>query len=314
MDAHKPVLLNEVIAGLAIDSTKTYVDATFGRGGHAEAILSRLTTGHLYAFDRDIAAIEAGQALRDRYPEKLTLIHDNFTQMGVRLKMLGVTAVAGILMDLGVSSPQFDDSDRGFTYRDDAALDMRMDQSQKLTAETLVNYSDLKTLTNIFREYGDEPQAYQIAKAIIAARDEAMITTTGQLVTIIKSAKPQRELKKKGHPAKQAFQALRIAVNDEINNLIKTLDVAVKLLDAKGRLAVITFHSGEDRIVKTKFKALTTQQGSRYGPEALKMPQPLEYELYNRDVILPTPEEILENHRANSAKLRIIIRSERNEP
>lgn len=314
MDAHKPVLLNEVMTGLALAPDKIYVDATFGRGGHSKVILDQLTTGHLYAFDRDSAAIEAGQVLHEMYPGKLTLIHDNFTQMGNHLTSLGITQVDGILMDLGVSSPQFDESERGFTYRDDAILDMRMDQSQTLTAETIVNYYELKEITNILREYGDEPQAYQIAKAIIAARGTAPITTTGQLVAIIKGAKPQRELKKKGHPAKQTFQALRIAVNDELNNLKKAIKIATPLLAEQGRLAIITFHSGEDRIVKTMFKQLTTQTGSRYGPEALKIPQPLEYRLYNKEVIIPNQEELSANHRASSAKLRIIIRTGRATP
>ncbi len=311
MESHVPVLLEEVIEGLAIDPARTYVDLTFGRGGHAKAILDKLVTGHLYAFDRDQAAIIAGQTLLENYPDHLTLIHDNFVNMTLQLEERDIHEVAGIIIDLGVSSPQFDESDRGFTYREDAPLDMRMDQSQILDAATIVNHYDLAQLTKIFREYGDEPQAYQIARAIIANRSLAPITTTGRLVTIIKSAKPQRELKKKGHPAKQAFQALRIAVNDELHNLERALVSATKMLAVGGHLAVITFHSGEDRIVKNYFKSLTTNEGTRYGPLALKQPEPPEYRLYNRQVIEATPQEIKLNNRAKSAKLRIITRERR---
>ena len=308
MEDHVPVLLREVIEGLAIKPDGIYVDMTFGRGGHAEAILSQLTTGHVYGFDRDAAAIAAGKALSDRYPGKLTLIHENFINVTRQLNLLGVTSVDGILMDLGVSSPQFDEGDRGFSYREDAPLDMRMDQDQKLTAADIVNKYDVSRLTAILRDYADEPQAYQIAKAIVKTRLDQPITTTGELVAIIKGAKPQKELKKKGHPAKQTFQALRIAVNDEMNALEKGLEEATHLLTAKGRLAVITFHSGEDRLVKNRFRDLTTIVGSRIGPQAIVVPPPAKYESYNRQVIVPSPAEITNNHRAASAKLRIIIR------
>ncbi|HAK05438.1 MAG TPA: 16S rRNA (cytosine(1402)-N(4))-methyltransferase [Firmicutes bacterium] len=308
MDEHTPVLLHEIIAGLNIRPTGTFVDLTFGRGGHAKEILKSLTSGHLFAFDRDITAIAAGQVLVANYPASLTLIHDNFTQAAIRLMELGIHQVDGIVMDLGVSSPQFDDYTRGFSYREDAPLDMRMDQRQRLTAEIIVNTADIATLSHIFREYGDEPQAFQIAKAIVKARTLGPITTTGQLVTIIKSVKPQKELKKKGHPAKQAFQALRIATNDEMVNLEQGLKVATSLLAPLGRLAVITFHSGEDRLVKNYFKSLTTTSGSRYGIEAMIKPEEPKFTLYNRQVILPTAQEIIDNHRASSAKLRIIQR------
>jgi len=308
MEEHVPVLLNEVVEGLAIKPSGIYVDMTFGRGGHTEAILKQLTTGHVYGFDRDAAAIASGKTLLDRYPGKLTLIHENFINVARQMDLLGVTGVDGILMDLGVSSPQFDEGDRGFSYREDAPLDMRMDQDQKLTASAIVNQYDVSRLTAIMRDYADEPQAYQIAKAIVKARIDHPITTTGELVAIIKGAKPQKELKKKGHPAKQAFQALRIAVNDEMNALEKGLEAATELLSAKGRLAVITFHSGEDRMVKNRFRDLATVSGSRNGPGAILVPPPAKYELYNRQVIVPSQEEIANNHRANSAKLRIIIR------
>lgn len=308
MDDHVPVLLTEVLEGLALKPEGVYVDMTFGRGGHAKAILTQLTTGHLYAFDRDRAAVDAGTPLIATYPGKLTLIHNNFIHVKQELDTRGIAQADGILMDLGVSSPQFDEGERGFSYKEDAALDMRMDQTDSLTAETIVNSYDLKHLTAIFREYGDEPQAYEIAKAIVKAREDAPITTTGALVALIKASKPQRELKKKGHPAKQAFQALRIAVNDELGNLAKGLSAACGLLKSDGRLAVITFHSGEDRLVKNYFRDLTTVVGTRQGPAAIRQPEPPAYALYNRQVILPSPVEIAANHRASSAKLRIIIR------
>lgn len=311
MDFHVPVLLNEVIEALVIPQKATYVDMTFGRGGHSQAILDRSAHSHLYAFDRDRSAIASGADLVAHYQGRLTLIHDNFTQAKGHLASLGVTQVDGIVMDLGVSSPQFDDADRGFTYRDDTLLDMRMDTDQNMTAMSILATADVHELTRIFREYGDEPQAYQLAKAIVAERKLSPIETTGQLVAIIKSVKPNKELKKKGHPAKQAFQALRIAVNDELENLKIGLRIATSLLAPGGRLAVITFHSGEDRIVKNYFRELSTNQGSRFGPTAIIIPEEPEFAYYNRQVIIPSATEIATNHRAASAKLRIIQRKKR---
>ncbi len=308
MVAHTPVLLHEVIAGLDVQPHGTYLDMTFGRGGHTTAILDRLTTGHVYAIDRDREAIEAGQTLVDKNPQKLTLIHANFTQAASVLADLGVDRVDGVLMDLGVSSPQFDDPERGFSYREDAPLDMRMDQRQTVTAAQLVATLGIAELAKIFREYADEPQAYQLAKAIVKDRETKPLLTTSDLVALIKRVKPQKELSKKGHPAKQAFQALRIAVNDEIVNLEAALKQASALLKPRGRLAVITFHSGEDRLVKNYFKRLCVNEETRHGPLALIKTPELDYEYYNRQAIAPSEAEIHDNHRSAGAKLRIIIR------
>ncbi|MFA5235507.1 MAG: 16S rRNA (cytosine(1402)-N(4))-methyltransferase RsmH [Bacilli bacterium] len=308
MGDHTPVLLQEAVAGLDVKPDGIYVDMTFGRGGHTKAILDRLTTGRVYAIDRDIQAIEAGQALVASHPQQLTLIHANFTQVRLALAEHGVDRVDGILMDLGVSSPQFDDPDRGFSYREDAPLDMRMDRRQTLTAAQLVATRDVGELTRIFRDYADEPQAYQIAKAIVKDRGTKPLLTTGDLVALIKRVKPQKELSKKGHPAKQAFQALRIAVNNEIENLETALKEAVALLKPRGRLAVITFHSGEDRLVKNYFKSLCVSEGTRHGLAAMVKTPELAYEYHNRQPIVPGETEANDNHRAVGAKLRIIIR------
>jgi 16S rRNA (cytosine1402-N4)-methyltransferase len=308
MGEHTPVLLHEALTGLDVKPQGIYVDMTFGRGGHTQAMLDRLTTGRVYAFDRDNQAIESGQRLVELHPDKLTLIHANFVDVRPILADLGVERVDGILMDLGVSSPQFDDPVRGFSYREDAPLDMRMDQRQTLTAAQLVATLDVAALTKIFRDYADEPQAYQLAKAIVKERESKPLLTTGDLVSLIKRVKPQKELSKKGHPAKQAFQALRIAVNDEIENLAIGLKQATAILKPAGRLAVITFHSGEDRLVKNYFKTLCVAEGTRHGLESMLKTPDLDYEYYNRQVIIPEEEEMKSNHRAASAKLRIIIR------
>ena len=283
MDEHIPVLLNEVIAGLNIKSNGTYVDLTVGRGGHSSEILKRLKEGHLICVDQDEEAIEAST-------ERLS-------------------KVDGILMDLGVSSPQFDKGERGFSYNSDAKLDMRMDQRQSLTAYTIVNTYSLEDLTKIFQTYGEEKYSYSIAKNIIKSREIAPIETTFQLVEIIKRSKPMKELKKVGHPAKQVFQALRIAVNDELNVLTKTLYQALDHLKEGGRLAVITFHSGEDRIVKNIFKEAAVEIGNRLDiPLTTKAK---EFDLINHKPITASEDELKINHRSASAKLRIIAKKER---
>lgn len=310
MDAHIPVLLNEVIDGLAIKPQGVYVDLTLGRAGHSSAILQRIPKGHLYAFDQDIASIESSRIRLSHISENFSIINQNFLWIDSALAEYGVNSVDGILMDLGVSSPQFDTGERGFSYRFDFPLDMRMDQiHNSLTAKTILNTYELKALTHIFRHYGDEKYSYEIAKQIIKERALKSIETTFELVDIIKRSIPKRELSKKGHPAKQVFQALRIAVNDELNVLEKTLYKAVKLLKSQGRLAVITFHSGEDRIVKNIFRSLTVIEGSRHAPYRLPSEEEVpEYRLVHRGVITATEEELLHNPRSSSAKLRIIER------
>ena len=309
MEEHIPVLLNEVINGLNIKPSGIYVDLTVGRGGHSSQILSHLTTGRLIAVDQDEEAIIASSARLSKISNNFVIVRSNFSNLEKILSDLGVSHVDGILMDLGVSSPQFDKGERGFSYKEDARLDMRMDQRQDLTAYQIVNTYSLQDLTKILQEYGEEKYAFSIAKNIIKAREISPIETTTQLVEIIKKSKPMKELKKVGHPAKQVFQALRIAVNDELNVLTKTLKVALDHLAPGGRLAVITFHSGEDRIVKNIFKEAAVDIGNRIdGPVTTKEK---EFDLINRKPMTASEDELEKNHRSASAKLRIIARKER---
>ena len=309
MEEHIPVLLNEVIAGLNIKSNGTYVDLTVGRGGHSSEILSRLASGRLIAVDQDEEAITASNERLSKISNRFSLVRANFSKLGEILQEQKIDLVDGILMDLGVSSPQFDQGERGFSYNKDATLDMRMDQRQSLTAYQIVNTYSLEDLNQIFWEYGEEKYSFSIAKNIIKARETSPIETTFQLVEIIKKSKPMKELKKVGHPAKQVFQALRIAVNDELNVLIKTLKVALTHLAPGGRLAVITFHSGEDRIVKNIFKEAAVEVGDRLdGPTTQKEK---EFSLVNRKPIIASEDELKRNHRSASAKLRIIAKKER---
>lgn len=303
---HIPVLLKETIDILNIHPDGTYLDLTAGRGGHSKAILNQLTTGSVHAFDQDKSAIDALRTLQTEY-KNLYVYHQNFSHVTAVLKQ-NIHSVDGILMDLGVSSPQFDVAERGFSYRLDGPLDMRMDQQQPLTAKTILQTYDVKALTKIFREYGDETFAYPIAKAIIATRVQQPLQTTLELVDLIKKVKPGKALQKKGHPAKQVFQALRIAVNDELNRLTDAIDQSVLLLKPGARLAIISFHSGEDRIVKTKFKSLAINVGTRTGIEALTMAKEKPYKLSTPSLIKPSAEEIKLNHRSESATLRVIER------
>ena len=307
-DKHIPVLLKEVIESLNIKSDGVYVDLTLGRGGHSEEILKRLSSkGLLIGVDQDETAIkESTERLAKLKDKNFRIVRDNFVNVKTVLQNLGIEKVDGILMDLGVSSPQFDVIERGFTYRYDAPLDMRMDQRNKLTAKEIVNKYSLNELTKIFQDYGDEKYAYAIAKNIVKYRENKEIETTFELVDIIKKSKPAKELKKVGHPAKQVFQALRIAVNDELNVLKETLGVVTSLLARKGRLAVITFHSGEDKIVKQIFKELTVVEGNRFDLP-IKQVEP-DFVQVNHKVIVASQEELEINHRSASAKLRVIER------
>ena len=274
---HIPVLLNEVIDGLNIKKDGTYLDLTLGRAGHSSVILSKLDKGLLIGVDQDDEAIEKSRARLKAISENYVLVRDNFVNIDTILKGLKVNKVDGILMDLGVSS---------------------------LTAKKVVNEYSLNDLVRIFNEYGEEKFSYPIAKRIVKERVEHPINTTFELVDIIKRSKPSKELSKVGHPAKQIFQALRIEVNDEINILKETLVKALNHLNKGGRLAVITFHSGEDKIVKKLFKDLTVIEGNRYDlPENNKQ---VEYRLITRKGIKPSEEEIQNNHRSISSVLRII--------
>ena len=307
MGKHIPVLLNEVIQGLNIKPNGIYFDLTLGRGGHSQEILKRLKDGHLYGVDQDEQAIEESKNNLKDYSSKLTIVHDNFSHLEEIMHQYNIECVDGILMDLGVSSPQFDESDRGFSYREDAPLDMRMDQRATLTAKDIVNTYSLQELTRIFREYGEDKFSYQIANNIVKARQVAPIETTFQLVEIIKKSKPMKELAKAGHPAKQIFQALRIEVNHELEVLESALKQALKALKPHGgRLAIITFQSLEDRIVKNIYKDASVVVGNRYDDG--HKGEEKEYRLVNTKPITASSEELENNLRAHSAKLRIIER------
>ena len=306
---HISVLLDESIDMLQVKEDGIYVDCTLGRGGHSEQILKRCPKGHLYAFDLDAQAIEESRPRLEAVSDNFTLIHEPFENLDTALDRYGVGQVDGIRMDLGVSSPQFDDAERGFSYRNDARLDMRMNRDQSLDAWTVVNTYPKEDLTRILREYGEEPFAAKIAAAIVSARETAPIDTTFQLVDIIKSALPAAVLRKKGHPAKQTFQALRLEVNQELEQLKAVLQKGMDRLKPGGRMAVITFHSLEDRIVKKAFAqaAVPAKTNKRLPQTGIEN---LEYQLINRKPVLASAEEVEENNRAHSAKLRGIERNE----
>lgn len=309
---HVSVLLHETVDMLNVKPDGIYVDGTLGRGGHSGLLISKLTTGHLYAFDKDEQALcESRENLKDVL-DYVTMIHGDFRSMKEKLHELGVDKVNGIMMDLGVSSPQFDDPQRGFSYRFDARLDMRMDQSQEKDAWYVVNRYERNDLIRILKEYGEERYASSIANAIVRKRETAPINTTFELVDVIKYALPDKELRKKGHPAKQTFQALRIEVNDELSALKKGLEEALDLLDEGGRCAIITFHSLEDRIVKNTFRDYSSAPfvEPKLPVKAEQMEQ-ASFQLINKKPILACGDELDENHRSHSAKLRGIERIKR---
>lgn len=303
---HDTVLLHETVDMLEVKPDGIYVDATLGGAGHSEYLLSKLTTGHLYAFDQDETAHENAKVrLKDQILDhKVTLIKRNFRDLRVALAELGVTKIDGIIYDLGVSSPQFDDSQRGFSYKKDARLDMRMDQKQNLSAYEVVNDYSYEDLVRIFFRYGEDKFSKQIARKIEQARKDKPIESTLELADLIKSALPQKELKKKGHPAKRIFQAIRIEVNDELGAAEESIEQAIELLKVEGRISVITFHSLEDRLTKSIFKEYSTVNV----PKGLPMlPKEMEAKLVvvNRKPILASNEELEVNNRAHSAKLRV---------
>lgn len=309
MSKHIPVLLNETIEGLNVKPDGIYVDLTFGRGGHSSEVLKRLTSGRLIAFDKDEEAIKTAKEKFAGFSEKFTGIHDDFRNFRQNLDKLKIDKIDGIMADLGVSSPQFDDASRGFSYKEEARLDMRMDQSQKFSAFDLVNTYSLNDLTRVFREYGEDKFSYQIARKIVENRTKKPIETTTELVEIIKSAKPQKELAKKGHPAKQIFQAIRIEVNDELGALKVAVEDALTSLKVGGRACFITFHSLEDRIVKNAFAKVSKVEGTRHNVFALPTDKDLpDFRLVNNKVITATESELKINPRSKSAKLRIIER------
>ena len=308
---HVTVLLNEAVAGLNIRPDGTYVDATLGGGGHSSAILNQLTTGRLYSFDQDQTAIRYNQQHLKKFIDdgRSILIEDNFRNLGTALAKNGVKSVDGIVYDLGVSSPQFDDEQRGFSYKLDAPLDMRMNQQQALSAMNVVNEWPYEKLVKILYRYGEERFAKQIARKIERRRESKPIKTTFELVDVIKEAIPAAARRHGGHPAKKTFQAIRIAVNDELGALEDSLEQALELLNVGGRISVITFQSLEDRLVKTMFHEKVSL-ADELPPGLPVIPPEMQpkFKLINKKPILPSQEELANNHRAHSAKLRIIER------
>ena len=302
---HVSVLLNECIDSLNIKPDGIYVDGTLGGAGHSSQIAKRLTTGRLIGIDRDPVALEAAGKRLEPYKDRVTLINANFCEMAQVLDNLGIAGADGILMDLGVSSPQLDDGERGFSYMVDAPLDMRMNHEDPLNAEIVVNTWPQEELKRILYTYGEERYAPQIAAAICRRREIQPIATTLELVDVIRSAMPPAALREKQHPAKRSFQAIRIAVNDELGSVERAMEAAIPLLNPGGRLAIITFHSLEDRIVKTAMA--DAAKGCTCPPQfpvcvCGKKPK---VKLISRKPIVASDAELEANPRARSAKLRV---------
>lgn len=308
---HTTVLLAETVDGLAVRPDGIYVDCTLGGAGHSEYLIQQLSSeGHLYCFDQDTIALDnAKEKLKD-YSGRVTFIHSNFRHLKEELAKLGVTEVDGILYDLGVSSPQLDTPERGFSYNHDAPLDMRMDQTSELSAYHVVNEWPYEKLIKIFFRYGEEKFSKQVAREIERARAEKPVETTFELVELIKRGIPAAARRTGGHPAKRIFQAIRIAVNDELGAAEDSLEQSLTLLKPHGRLSVITFHSLEDRLVKTMFKEASSLP--ELPPNLPVIPQELQpdFKLVTRKPIVPSEEELAVNNRSRSAKLRIIEKLE----
>ena len=307
---HKSVLLNETIDGLNIQPDGIYVDGTLGGGGHAYEVCRRLgDKGSIVGIDQDAAAIEAaGNRLKD-FGEKVTIVRSNYCDMKSKLHELGIDKVDGIVLDLGVSSYQLDTAERGFSYREDAPLDMRMDTRQKMTAIDIVNDYEEMELYRVIRDYGEDKFAKNIAKHIVAARKVKPIETTGELTEIIRASIPMKYQKKSGHPAKRTFQAIRIELNRELEVLKDSLDDMIDLLNPGGRLCIITFHSLEDRIVKSAFRKNENPCTCPSDFPVCVCGKVSKGSILTRKPILPSEEEMEENSRAKSAKLRIFERS-----
>lgn len=301
---HYSVLKEESIEGLNLKDDSIVVDATLGYGGHSSEILKRIPNGHLYSFDQDINAINYSDELLSKVSDNYTLIHSNFVNMKEKLNELGVEKVDAIVFDLGVSSPQIDDGSRGFSFMQDAPLDMRMNQEDSKTAADVVNNYSMYELCDIFYAYGEENLSKPIAKKIIDSRP---INTTLELVEVIKSAVGLKYFNLH-HPERKIFQAIRIEVNSELDVLKKVLPDAISLLNVGGRISVITFHSLEDKIVKTIFKQKSEVNDLVKGLPEIPDEYKPEIKLVNKKIILPSEKEIEENSRSKSAKLRIIER------
>lgn len=307
---HTSVLLEETIECLQIKPDGTYVDGTLGGGGHSDRIAAALSRdGRLFGIDQDEAAIEAAGKRLEPYRDRVMLIRDNYCNTRQALAQIGVQGVDGILLDLGVSSFQLDNSERGFSYRYDTALDMRMDQRQSLTARDIINQYTEMELYRVIRDYGEEQFAKNIAKHIVRAREDKAIETTGELNEIIKAAIPAKMRAAGGHPSKRTFQAIRIECNRELEVLRDSLDELIDMLNPGGRICIITFHSLEDRIVKTAFKKNENPCTCPPDFPVCVCGQASKGRVVTRKPILPSDEEILANKRAKSAKLRVFSRT-----
>ncbi len=307
--SHISVLLKECIDGLNIKEDGIYIDGTCGRGGHSLEIAKRLKNGHLYSFDKDDIAIKESMVVLHDYLDKVTLVHDDFRNVKQYLDKNNICHIDGMLLDLGVSSPQFDDGDRGFSYRFDSRLDMRMDRSSPISAYEVVNNYSYEQLVKVIFDYGEEKFAKSIVRNIEKQRSIKPIETTFELVDIIKRSMPSKELSKKGHPSKQTFQAIRIEVNQELEALKQCLEEVVSMFSVDGRFCIITFHSLEDRIVKDVFKKASSVEivDKRIPLLPHQLPTP-SYRLVNNKPIVASDEECTINSRSKSAKLRILER------
>lgn len=304
---HTTVLLKETVDELNVRPDGMYVDCTLGGAGHSEYLVQQLSDqGRLICFDQDTTAIENAKVKLAPYKDRVIFVHSNFRNLQSALAELGITEVDGVLYDLGVSSPQLDNAERGFSYHQDAPLDMRMDQTAELTAFDVVNNWDYSDLVRIFYRYGEEKFSKQVARKIEEAREKAPIETTGQLVELIKDGIPAAARRKGGHPAKRIFQAIRIAVNDELGSAEESLQQALDLIKVNGRVSVITFHSLEDRLTKTLFKEVSSLPDLPPGLPIIPDHLQPKYKLVTRKPILPSEEELEVNNRSRSAKLRVI--------
>ncbi|MCM3321810.1 16S rRNA (cytosine(1402)-N(4))-methyltransferase RsmH [Cytobacillus kochii] len=304
---HTTVLLKETVDGLNVKENGIYVDCTLGGAGHSEYLLSQLSSeGRLFSFDQDETAIDNAKEKLAKYSGQVTLVKSNFSLLKEELNARGISEVDGILYDLGVSSPQLDTPERGFSYHHDAPLDMRMDKQAEVSAYDVVNHWSYNELVKIFFKYGEEKFSKQIARKIELAREKAPIKTTGELVDLIKEGIPAPARRKGGHPAKRIFQAIRIAVNDELGVFEQSLEQAMGLLKSGGRVSVITFHSLEDRICKAAFKEASSTPDLPPGLPVIPDEYQPKMKLVNRKPIIPSEEELSHNNRSRSAKLRII--------
>ena len=302
---HKSVLLDETIEGLAIKPDGIYLDGTLGGGGHSSEICRRLAGGHLIGIDQDEEALAAASERLKPFQDKITLVRDNYCNAPEVLKNLGITGVDGLVLDLGVSSYQLDNVERGFSYRYDTALDMRMDTRQSLTAREIINEYPERELYRIIRDYGEDQFAKNIAKHIAAARKEKPIETTGELNELIKAAIPARMRANGGHPSKRTFQAIRIECNHELDVLKNSLDELIAMLNPGGRICIITFHSLEDRIVKSAFRKNENPCTCPPDFPVCVCGKKSQGKVITRKPVLPGEEELETNSRSKSAKLRI---------